>query len=97
MLYYSLFISFSISIFSLFKVDMKTASLRKTHGVKGVRIRSYFGPHFSGIFRHSDLIRRNTQYLSVFGPNAGKSGKNADQNNSEYGLFLRSDMKSVRT
>ena len=28
-------------------------------------------------------------YLSVFYPNAGKWGKNADQNNSEYGLFLR--------
>ena len=25
-----------------------------------------------------------------FSPNAGKCGKNADQNNSEYGLFLRS-------
>ena len=29
-------------------------------------------------------------YLSVFSPNAGKCGKNADQNNSEYGQFLRS-------
>ena len=28
-------------------------------------------------------------YLSVFSPNAGKCGKNADQNNSEYGHFLR--------
>ena len=28
-------------------------------------------------------------YLSVFSPNAGKSGKNADQNNSEYGFLLR--------
>ena len=28
--------------------------------------------------------------LSVFNRNAGKCGKNADQNNSEYGLFLRS-------
>ena len=31
---------------------------------------------------------RNTPYLSVFSLDAGKSGKNADQNNSEYGLFL---------
>ena len=30
------------------------------------------------------------KYLSVFSPNAGKCGKNADQNNSEYGHFLRS-------
>ena len=29
------------------------------------------------------------QNLSVFSPNAGKSGKSSDQNNSEYGLFLR--------
>ena len=29
-------------------------------------------------------------YLSVFSPNAGKCGKNVDQNNSEYGHFLRS-------
>ena len=27
----------------------------------------------------------NTEYLSVFSPNAGKCGTNADQNNSEYG------------
>ena len=44
------------------------------HCVKRVRIRSYSSPHFS----------------SVFSPNAGKWGINADQNNSEYGLFLRS-------
>ena len=29
-----------------------------------------------------------TEYLYVFSPNAGKCGKYADQNNSEYGLFL---------
>ena len=33
---------------------------------------------------------RDTQYLSVFSLNAGKWGKNADQNNSEYGHFLHS-------
>ena len=52
------------------------------HCIKSVRIWSYSGPHFSRIFRHSE-------YLSVFSPNAGKCGKNADQNNSEYGHFLR--------
>ena len=31
-----------------------------------------------------------TEYLSVFSPNAGKCGKNLDQNNTEYGHFLRS-------
>ena len=56
-----------------------------------LRIRSYSGPYFSHSFPHSDWIRRVTSYLSVFSPNAGKCGKNADQNNSEYGYFLRSD------
>ena len=32
----------------------------------------------------------NTEYLSVFSPNAGKCGTNADQNNSEYEHFLSS-------
>ena len=54
-------------------------------------IRSYFGPHFSRIFSHSDWIRRDTKYLSVFSPNTGKCGKNTDQNKSEYGQFLRSE------
>ena len=69
--------------------DMKmNYEMNDLHGAKGVRIRSYSGPHFSRIFPHSDWIRRDTPYLFVFSPNAGKSGKNADQNNSEYGLFL---------
>ena len=41
-------------------------------------------------FLHSDRIRRDMEYLSVFSPNTGKCGKNADQNNSEYEHFLRS-------
>ena len=67
-----------------------------SHCVKSVHIRSFSGPHFSLIFPHSDWIRRDTdygvsEYLSLFSPNAGKCGKNADQNNSEYGHFLRSE------
>ena len=54
------------------------------HCVKSVRIRSYSGLHFSCIFPHSDWVRRDNPYLSVFSPNAGKCGKNADHNNSEY-------------
>ena len=54
----------------------------QTHCVKRIRIRSYSGPHFSRIFPHSDWI---------FSPNAGKCGKNAGQNNSEYGHILRSE------
>ena len=60
----------------------------KKHCVKSDRIRSYSGPHSSLIFPHSDWMRRDTEYLSVFSPNAGKCDKNADQNNSEYGHFL---------
>ena len=42
-------------------------------------------------------MQRDTLYLSVFSPNAGKSVKNADQNNFEYELFLRRvrDMKKT--
>ena len=65
---------------------------KRKHGVKRVRIRSYSGPYLAQIFLHSDCIRRDTE-KHVFSPNAGKSGKNADQNNSEYGLFLHSERK----
>ena len=41
-----------------------------THCLKIVRIRSYSGL----IFPHSDWIRRDTEYLSVFNPNGGKCG-----------------------
>ena len=40
---------------------------------------------------HLHLFLLDTPYLSVFSPNAGKCGKNEDQNNSEYRHFLRSD------
>ena len=53
--------------------------------VKSVHTRSYSGPHVSRIVTHSDWIRRDTPYLSVSSANAGKSGKNADQNNFKYG------------
>ena len=51
------------------------------HCVKSVRIRSYSGPYFPA-------FGLNSPYLSGFSPNAG----NTDQNNSEYGHFLRSDI-----
>ena len=63
-------------------VDDLIQTIKKcSHGVKRVRIRSCSGPHFSRIFPHSDWIRRDTPW---------KSGKNADQNNSEYRLVLSS-------
>ena len=49
---------------------------------------SAFFPHFPAFGLNTK--RRDTEYLSVFSPNVGKCGKNADQNNSEYGHFLRS-------
>ena len=60
------------------------------HCVKSVRIRSFSGAYFPRTFRHTDWVRRDTSYLLVFSSNAGKCGKNADQNNSEYRHFLRS-------
>ena len=56
------------------------------------------------ILTHS--LRKKTSYselfwsafsphFPVFNPNVGKCGKNADQNNSEYGHFLRSDLFSI--
>ena len=45
---------------------------------------------WSTFFPHFPAFGLNTERYSVFSPNAGKRGKNADQNNSQYGLFLRS-------
>ena len=59
--------------------ENKSNNLKNLNSVKSVRIRSYSGPHFSCIFPHSDWIRRDTQYLSVFCPNAGKCQKNAEK------------------
>ena len=49
-----------------------------------------FCPYFPRIFMHSDSVQRDTSHLSVFSWNAGKCGKNVDQNNSKYGHFLHS-------
>ena len=46
---------------------------------------------FPTFFRIRTEYEEIRTYLSVFSPNAGKCGKNADQNNSEYGHFLRSE------
>ena len=49
--------------------------------VLGVILVCIFFPHLPG-------FGLNTEYLSVFSPNAVKCGKNEDQNNSEYGHSL---------
>ena len=54
-----------------------------------------------------DALRKKSPYSELFwsaffpdfpafGVNMGKSGKNANQNNSEYGLFLRNDVKKLK-
>ena len=57
---------------------------------------SAFSPHFPAFgpntVRYS-VFSLNTERYSVFSPNAGKCGKNADQRNSEYGHFLRSETR----
>ena len=47
-------------------------NLLSEYCVKSVHIWSYSGLHFSCIFPHSDWIRRDTEYLSIFSPNAEK-------------------------
>ena len=51
-----------------------------------------FGVILVHIFLHSDWIRRDTSYLSVFSPNAAK---NKHQNNSEHKHFLRSACEKI--
>ena len=53
------------------------------HCVKSVRIWSYSGPHFSRIFPCASLHIQSE---------CGKMQENGDQNNSEYGNFLRSEI-----
>ena len=73
-------------------ISMKSFTQRANQWLrKKWRIRSYSGPHFSRIFSHSEWIRRDTEYLSVFSPNARTCGNNANKNHSEYGLFLSSE------
>ena len=53
------------------------ARVSHLHSVKSVRIRSYSGPYFPA-------FGRNTERYFV------RMRENTDQNNSEYGHFLRS-------
>ena len=57
----------------LVSIDLKWLFIfiLQKHCVKSVQIRSFF---WSVFFPHSDWIRRDTPYLSVFSPNAGKYG-----------------------
>ena len=97
--------NYSLKVYAVFgistvitndKLTIIIQRIGQKHCVKTVRIRSYSGPHFPPIFPHLDWIRRDTEYLSVFSPNEGKCGKNVDQNNSEYGHFLRSEIVTLQ-
>ena len=51
-----------------------------------------FWSAFSRIFLHSDWIRRDTEYLSVFSPNAGKCGSI-----SPYSVRMRENAGKMST
>ena len=68
------------------------AFTQEMHRVKGVCIRSYFGPHFPP---HFPAFGLNTERYGVSLRIQSECGKkNADQKNLEYGHFLRSDAKA---
>ena len=46
--------------------------------------------HYVNVSVFGVILVRIFPEFSAFSPNSGKCGKNADQNNSEYGHFLRS-------
>ena len=48
-------------------------------------------PFPPAVMTRAPPVVMSTPYLSIFSPNTGKCGKNVDQNNSEYGYFLRSE------
>ena len=66
---------------TLFVIDIQS-SYKDLHCIK----KSVFGVFWSAFF--TDFLAFGLN-LSVFSPNAGKSWKSSDQNNSEYELFLR--------
>ena len=83
------FLSFqSLFHFLKSKFGVTSSLLMKSSLRKKSPFSELFWPAFSRIFPYSDGIRRDTEYLSVLSPNEGKCGKNAEQNNSQYGHFL---------
>ena len=49
---------------------------------------SVFGVFVVRIFQHSDSKQRDTKYLSVFSPNAGKCVRKKEQERTEPGRIL---------
>ena len=80
--------NFSVKKLAIIKVAVKKSPYSELFW-------SAFFPHFSAFGLNTERygeIRRDAPYRSVFSPNGGKCGKNADQNDSEYGHSLRSDI-----
>ena len=67
---------------------MLTKNIHTIHCVKGVCIWSYSGPHFPRIFLHSFEYFVCLRIQS----DSEKMWETVDQNNSEYGHFLQSDL-----
>ena len=76
-------ISFSLVLFSV--------GIQKRRGEKPTGEKLNVNRQFFKDF----LMLLCVTYLSVFSPNAGKCWKNADQNNSEYGILLRSVLSLI--
>ena len=74
---------------NVLKIWLVSKSIRKDVKKFGTDWKvSVFGDFLVGIFPHSDWILRDTEYISVFGPNM----ENTDQKNSEYGHFSGSEI-----
>ena len=63
-----------------FQISWEHLEYQNMHCVRSVSIWNYSGLHFP----HSDSIRRDTSYLSVFSPNTGKWHRS-----SRWQMFLK--------
>ena len=70
----------------LLHLSLVTENIANQHGVKRVRIRSYCVPHFPAFSR----IRTEYGEIRSIQSECRKTRENAEQNNCEYELFLRS-------
>ena len=69
---------------------LKTPEIPRFPGVSTIAWKvSVFGVALVRIFRHLGWIRRDIPFLCIF-PYSVRMRENMDQNNSEYGHFLRS-------
>ena len=57
-----------------FRRDCTCDGMTDIHYVKSIRIRSFSGPYFLAFGLNTEWIQKDTEYLSIFSPNAGKCG-----------------------